>query len=118
MTPNPYAVAGVDVDDMEKWQTYVAITDKRFLDSLVPDRGFKTWMTSLFIMAVVHDIKEAGIDCYNVDNEQQIRQIIRDRTAIGPVRQVRGRNDRGRSAGVRKAHAKRTKKPTNVKSAA
>ena len=111
MTPNPYTVAGVDADDMDKLQCNVALADKKFIDSLVPDRGFKTWAVSLFLMAIVDDIKKEGIDSYDLDNEQSIRQIVRDRTALRPARQISLRHDSRGSPRVRKT-SKANKKVT------
>ena len=113
MTPNPYTVLGVQADEMDKLQLNVSLADKRFIDSIVPDRGFKTWAVASFFIALVKDIKAHNIDTYSLTNEQTIRQLVRDRTAEHLTQHISGGNDSRRSKGVRKTHAKRAKKSTS-----
>ena len=102
---------------MDKLQINVSVADKKFVDSLIPDRGFKTWAVANFFMAIVRDIKNAGIDCYSEENEQSIRRIVRERTAELPVGKVSQSDDSGRSKRVRKAPKAAKKKSARSKPA-
>lgn len=102
MTPNPYTVLGVGPDEMDKLQVNVSLVDKKFVDSLIPDRGFKTWAIASFFRSLVQDIHNADIDSYSETNEQQIREFVRQRTIEFTPRQVSQSDDSRGSSRVRK----------------